>query len=212
MVLPAQAESHACEPELLSAEALMQWPAWGVGQRMLLPDQVLVEESEQSKGYMMVSPTSIADHFTLSFETLILSPATVLVVGLIGSSATGAALFADDYDANLPELTRGRPFMMIPFHNAAHNRPGAFIATFDDGQRRILDQAYDFVTRVDTVHQIEFGKDETQVWLDIDGERLVSAPVEEVPQNTHLMLRLRGTGFREAAALFRNVELNQCDH
>jgi hypothetical protein len=208
---PAMADTAACHRTSLTAEDLMQWPAWGIGQRMPVSRQLLMEESENSQGYMAISPQSYDGDVVLSFETLVMTSATVMVAGLIGQAdPADPVAFPEGYDANLGPVINSYPFMMAALHNVAHNRPGPFIATFEKGARRILDEADRGFMRVDTPHRVVFGKNRDIVWVDIDGQRVVTAPVQPGLESARLMLRIRGTGFREAAAIFRNVEIKHC--
>jgi hypothetical protein len=196
------------EPVTISPEEKAEeWPFFGEGTRAAQNRMFYMEESPGSSGVMIFSPEAFTGDITLRYEIMPMNPASICV----------ALLFAVD--------TEGRDFQEIPapgpdtpelrlgdlntyffvFHNLAHNRK-PFLARFPGGTQMEIDRN---PVRSGAFHQIEVGRKGNTLWLEIDGERIVEVEDPEPFPSGHIGFRLRGISQMPAAALIRNVTVQQ---
>jgi hypothetical protein len=192
--------------EVIVTEALAKWTLIGKGRLEKNHDQLLIGESKNSKGVMLVSPRSYEGDVIFRYNVMVLQPATVMVTDLATCMNNGEPLsFPEDYNGNIGYMFNNLSMYNFVYHNAAHNKAGPFLRRYPTPGNVLLSPADRHSVFSGRYHTVEVGKEENRLWLSIDGVSAVEWKDEDPLEEGHLILRLRGTAFELASALIRNV-------
>ncbi|MCC5843537.1 MAG: hypothetical protein JJU05_04725 [Verrucomicrobia bacterium] len=196
------------EPVTVSPQELAtEWSFFGEGTRAAQNRMFYMEESPGSSGVMVFSPEVFAGDVTVRYEIMPMNPASICVALLFATDKEGRDLRTlPAAGPDTPELTLGDlKTYFFAFHNVAHNRK-PFLARFPGGNLMEIDRN---LVRSGQFHQIEVGRKGKTLWLEIDGERIIEVEEPEPFPSGHIGFRLRGISQMPAAALIRNVTLQQ---
>lgn len=192
--------------EDITTDALESWKLIGEGRLAKNHDQLLIGESENSKGVMLVSPKSYEGDVIFRYDVMVLQPATVMVTDLATRMANGEPLsFPEEYDGSVGYMFNNLSMYNFVYHNAAHNKAGPFLRRYPIPGNVLLAPARRHFVFPGRYHSIEAGKEGSRLWLSVDGVPVVESVDEDPLMGGHLILRLRGTGFELASAQIRNV-------
>jgi hypothetical protein len=199
--------------EEFSFKDLLKWESWGKG---IVANgshkQLIMSETDSSKGVMIVSPDIYGKNVILSYDVMILRPATVLIVELLAHNNENFDLdLLDDYDGNVQFLFENVKMYMFAFHNAAHNKPGPFIRKYPEPGPDPLVTSIKPYLRSGIYYHIELGKIEDRLFFKVDGKTVLEKIDSESYDGGKIILRIRGTGHEKASCLIRNVKIYSKD-
>jgi len=195
--------------EEFSHKDLLKWESWGKG---IVANgshgQLIMSETDGSMGVMIVSPAIYGKNVVLSYDVMILRPATVLIVELLAhNTGTYDLKLPDDYDGNVEYLFKNINMYMFAFHNAAHNKPGPFI-------RKYPEPGTEPLAKEDTQHMqngiyynVELGKTDHKLFMNIDGKTVIETTDPDPIEGGKILIRIRGTAHETASCLIRNVKI-----
>lgn len=214
MIFPLSAqeigEKAGFAVEAFSIKSLLKWESVGKG---IVDngshDQLIISESDSSKGIMILSPGSYGSSVILSYDVMSLNPATVVIVELSAHNTENFDLrLPEDYDGNVQYLFKNVKMYMYTFLNAAHNKPGPFIRRYPEPGTEPLVQTDQQFMQSGIYYHVELGKIEDRLFLKIDG-RMVLETIDPHPFNGgKIALRIRGTAHEKASCLIRNVKIH----
>lgn len=202
-------EEVASQAVHLSVEELLAWPAYGRGAVEGYRNQALIlREEPGSVGVMIVSPDAYSESVVIRFRAFTLRPATVLVAILSASDVDGAEglPLPATYDGSIRPWLGPIESYFLAFHNAAHLRYPFVNRVSADGAV-ILDEAGRSWMHSGRWYEVEAGRDGGEVWLSIDGERVLHAIDDQPLGPGRLAIRVRGTGPEVASAMIRDVRV-----
>lgn len=205
----AMPDARLLTEQPIGPETLLAWPTYGIGKVQGFGGRaVIMTEAEDSKGVVMVSPQRYGPKVILRYDSLTLRPASVLVAILSASSASGEGgpALPEDYDGAIGPWVGPNPNYFFAFHNAPHNRR-PFVNRVADGQAQLLAEADRYHMQTGQWHEIEVGRWDDRLWLEIDGARVLDVVDDQPLGAGHLALRIRGTGPEIASAMIRNVRV-----
>ena len=191
----------------VSAEDLVTWDFYGMGQLNIVNKQAQVSESEGSQGVLLVSPGKFGNDLVVSYDVMTLRPATVLVnlISLSGDDQGGLDL-EDDFNAGLKFLRDSLNFYMLAFHNAPHNR-FPFINRYPVKSGNPLVEAEKSYMLPGIYYHIDAGREKDRIWLAVNGKKIIEALDPEPLGDGHFSFRIRGTGNEIASCLIKNVKI-----
>jgi hypothetical protein len=192
-----------------SHKDLLKWEKWGTG---IIANgshqQLIMSETEGSKGIMIVSPDIYHGDVILSYDVMTLRAATVVIVELFAHNTNQYDLtLPADYDGNVKYLFENVAMYMLSFHNAPHNKPGPFIRKYPEPGKEPLVKSNQRFVKPGIYHSIELGKIKHTIYLNIDGINVLETEDNDMLQAGKIVLRIRGTAHEHASCLIRNVKI-----
>lgn len=191
-----------------SPKELQKWQAVGMGNAVVTHGQLLMEETADSKGFMLVSPDSYKD-VVLRYEVMTLNPATVLVA-LLNASDIGSST-----ELSLPEgsdrfgfWTKEVEDYMFAFRVQAHNST-PFLRKHPqrDGVDTQIGLADKDVMHSGWRHTVECGRKGERLWLKIDNEIIIDTQDKDALGAGKIAVRVRGTASELGKCMIRNLEI-----
>jgi hypothetical protein len=200
-------QNEGYQLEKYSAKDLTKWEVQGIGiVARESHDQLIMSESEGSKGIMIVSPKVYDQNVILSYDVMTLRPATVLVVEMSAFNQENFDLkFPPNYDGNVKYMFDNVKMYMLAFHNAPHNKPGPFLRKYPTPGMEPIAETDKRYLYPGIYYHVEAGKEENTIWLKIDGKKVLETSDPESYKGGKLIIRIRGTGHEVASCLIRNV-------
>lgn len=211
LVLSGTACSQPEESELkktsISQDELLTWTVMGKGEVGKSGPAVSMQESDDSKGIMLVSPDVYGPDQIVRYKVLALTPATVLVALLSVSDegeATGLEV-PEDFDGSLGLFTREKENYFFAFKNAPHNLT-PFVRKSPNAEGSLGTAAENSMI-AGVYYDVEVGAQGGKLWLSIDGEKVIETTDPEPLAGGHIALRIRGTAGFRASCLIRDLEI-----
>lgn len=195
------------EQKAIQIESLSNWQLLGNGSvSVSMNGQVLLTESDDSQGVMLISPDYYSNDVIVRYKILALTNATVFVNTLSLTNIDSAKLTIPlEYDGGISLLTSKTANYFIAFKNAPHGttpfiakNPGFEIKTSSPEQDRMTAGVY---------YDIEVGRKGSKIWLAVDGKQIISWKDDNPIRGGHIAFRLRGTAGLNAAALIKDLEI-----
>lgn len=194
--------------ETFSEKDLLEWENSGKGQMAANHGQLVLSEIEKSAGYMIISPDSYGESVVMAFDVMTLNPATVLVVEMCASNkGDGQIELPEGYNGNVKYLFDNMEMYMFAFHNAAHNKPGPFVRKFPKPGAEPLAAANKNALTTGVFHHVEVGKESGNLWLKVDGKKVVRTEDNNYLKNGKLIFRIRGTAHELASCILKNMKI-----
>lgn len=208
-VVDTEGKSYIGRETKLDVDELLTWPAYGIGTVEGFRNRaVIIREVAGSKGVMVVSPNSFSENLIIRYQAMTLTAGTVLVTIHSASGAEGADLpvLPENYDGAIRPWLGSNPGYFFAFHNAAHLRY-PFVNRAGDGQFSLLHEADQYYMTLGRWHDVEVGRWDDQVWLSIDGQRVLDVTDDAPIPSGAIALRIRGTGPEQASVMIRDLML-----
>lgn len=193
---------NTVSPKTLESE----WNFYGIGTSAAQNRMFYMEEAENSKGVMIVSPEAYEGDITIRYELMPMNAASVCVTVLCASD-TGTAetlTLPDDYDGSMGHWINNVDNYFLAFHNQAHDRT-PFGIRFPN--KHNFGEYETNVMRSGEFHDIEITRRGDQLSLSINGKRQFAGTDPDSLQKGHIAFRIRGISQIPAACLIRNLRI-----
>lgn len=189
----------------MSPAELNTWALWGQGAISTWGDQTSLQEADETKGILLVSPQIYGSDVILRYQTMALTPATVMVTLLAMSDPGDASVLTipSDYDGGVNLVTQDTENYFFAFKNAPHNNT-PFVQRFPDSTD-VLVAASENKMIAGVYYEIEIGKKKGKLWLKIDNELIFETEDKDPLAAGHIALRLRGTAGFKAGCLIKDM-------
>lgn len=198
---------YSSRKETLSVDDLLSWDKWGNGYFGNFRNRaVQMTEDPHSEGIMLVSPKSYGRDVVVTFDVMTLRPATVLVFMHSISDGTGSEsiVIPSGFDGAMSGWPSNATSYFFAFHNAPHFRYPFVNRWGPDGVQLLQEAGQDYMTP-GKWHSIEVGRSGGQLWLKIDGERVLDVTDPDPFGGGHLAFRIRGSGTERASCFIKDV-------
>lgn len=193
----------------LSDKDLLKWDEYGYGTRQGDHGQLLMSETDNSKGYMIVSPQTFGKEVRMSYDIMAMNAASVLVVELAAHKDDNLGLaFEESYNGNVKYMFDNLNMYMFAFHNAAHNKNGPFVRKWPVPGSEPLVKATSNVIQVGKYHHVELGIEDGFLFFEVDGKLVWNVEDPNPYEGGNVILRVRGTGPIKGACLIKNLKID----
>jgi len=193
--------------EPLPMQAIAEtWNFYGEGSHAFQNRMLYMEESEGSKGVMIVSPEAFAGDITLRYEIMPMTASSVCVAILHASDAgeAGTLTMPEGYDGSMGHWINQVDNYFFAFHNAAHDRT-PFGIRFPS--QLSVGEHTENIMRNGEFYSIEVGRKGEKLWFSVNGKRLYEGKDPNPLQSGRIAFRIRGIPQQPAACLIRNVSV-----
>jgi hypothetical protein len=192
-----------------SPKDLESWQSLGEGKGYVTHNQFMMEEVEESIGFMIFSPEKYED-VVLRYEVMTMNPATVLVA-ILNASDKGKSTdltIGDDNKGSFGFWTKEVEDYMFGFRVMAHNStPFLRKHPAAEGKSTTIGLATKDVMHSGWRHTVECGKKGSKIWLKIDGETLIDVIDDQPLDAGQIAIRVRGTAGDLGKSMIRNLEI-----
>lgn len=184
--------------ERFTVEDLANWQTYGIGKTSIQNDELIVEETDGSDGFFLISPESYKGDVSMSYKVKALSESAVQIV-LFSASDAGESLALtkpSSNDLTPREVWNWRTTLEhynLTFNNKSHgNRPFFFknISPYETGFR--LNQAENVMVP-GKWYDVSITKKETLITFKLDGKTIFEVKDHKPLTGGHIMLRISGT-------------------
>lgn len=196
ILLSGCAQTHS-QQEQISPEELATWQTFDKGKSTVQGDELIVEETEGSDGYFMISPKVFDKDFVLSYKVKALSESTVLINLFSVSQNEAGETFTLPPDTATPrEVWNWRTEMKhynLSFNNRSHgNKPFFFknISPYSKGFHQSLPEN---IMDVGEWYAVEIGKKENRLWFKLNNEIYFDVEDCNPLAGGRLIFRISGT-------------------
>lgn len=206
-LVTGQTNDFGLKKTIVSADDLANWPVVGLGKVEKSGNQITMQESDDSKGIMLVSPIPYSSDVIVRYKTLALTSPTVLVA-LISLSDIGMSdniSIPENFDGSLGLFTNERENYFFAFKNAPHNVTPFVRRSPATGQTLASASENSMIAGV--YYNVEIGKVQGKLWLAVNGVKLFEAEDKDPLSGGHIALRIRGTAGFRAACLIKDLEI-----
>ena len=194
--------------EEVSAKALAKWQVFGNGQIAIDHTQLLMSEKAPSVGLMLVNPKGYQGDVIISYDVMVMRPATVMVTNLASTMADGSPLiFPDGYDAKIKWMWDNMAMYNLVYHDAAHNRTGPLFRRIPEPGKEILQLAEQQFIQTGIYQTVEAGAVKGRVYLKLGNDTVLHYEDVNPLKGGKIIIRIRGTGHEIGSALIRNVKI-----
>jgi len=193
--------------EEVTVDELLEWRLLGAGSATkAMGEQLFLEETDQSQGVMLLSPTYYQGDIVVRYKALALSPASVFVTVLSATDISSNHLtIPENYDGTMGFWTTGANNYFFAFKNAPHGGT-PFIAKNPHAEQSANAPEQDLMV-AGVYYDIEIGRAGNNLWLLINGRKVIDM-VDETPiTNGHVAFRLRGTAGLKAIGLIKDLAI-----
>lgn len=183
---------------------------YGDGQVGGSQGQVVLSQTPDSEGVMLISPEVYCGDTILRFDLKTLTPTTIMISNIATLNSDGTALaFPEDYDGDSLHMYENFGMYNFVYSVEPHDRPGPFFRRFPNPGSQVHLNASDrqFVT-YSTYHAIEIGHIEDRIWLSIDGRTVTEWIDPEPLEGGHVVFRVVGAAHERGAVFLRNVRIS----
>jgi hypothetical protein len=205
----ARGQSNDCGlmKTTVSSNELSNWNVLGKGKVEKSGSQIAMQESDDSKGIMLLSPDVYDNDVIVRYKAMALTPATVFVAVLAASDEGESEdlTIPDDYDGNFNFWTKEIENYVFAFKNAPHGVTPFIIKSPNVKQNLAIASENTMIAGV--YYDIEVGKYQGKLWLAIDGKKVLEAEEKEPWGRGHVALRIRGTAGFKAGCLIKDLEI-----
>lgn len=189
---------HAQNQEALTAKDLATWQTYGIGKTTIQNNELILEETDGSDGFFLISPKSYAADLTITYKVKALSESAVQIV-LLSASDPGESLaltLPTSEDLTPREVWTWRTTLEhynLTYNNKSHGiKPFFFknVSPYEKGFR--LDQAENVMVPGQW-YDVKIVKKGTLLSFTLNGETVFEVKDHAPLSGGHLMLRISGT-------------------
>jgi len=191
----------------ITTSQLKTWQLLGKGAVSKWGTQLSLQESEKSKGIMLISPKTYGDDVIITYKVLALTPATV-IVNMLSVSDKGMDTHLNipkDYDGSIGLWSKQKQSYFFAFKNASHNVT-PFVKKLPNGINPLQSYKNNFMT-AGVYYEVEVGRRGNKLWLKIDGKNIIDTKDELPLSNGKIAIRLRGTAGFKAGCLIKEFTI-----
>lgn len=201
--------------EKISAEALDKWQTFDKGKKTIKGNQIIVEETEGSDGFFMISPKIYDKDFTLKYKVKAMSESTVLITLFSVLQAQNSTNFSLPKETATPrEVWDWRSSMKhynLTINNKSHSNKPFFFKNNSQLSRGFNERLADNIMEVGKWYTIEIGKKNNRVWFKLNNTIYFDVEDCKPLQKGRIIFRISGTNGDKvifAKAAFKDIVIS----
>ncbi|WP_350286705.1 hypothetical protein [uncultured Croceitalea sp.] len=160
------------EQKRITPEELSTWQTFDKGKSTVNGDELIVEETEGSDGYFMISPNLFEEDFTLNYKVKALSASTVLINLFSVTQNHSDTAFVLPPDTSTPrEVWQWRTEMAhynLTFNNSSHGITPFFFKNNSPYSKGFHQSLPENIMEVGEWYSVEIGKKENRLWFKLN--------------------------------------------
>lgn len=196
MMLSSCAQSNSKQVQI-SPEELAAWQTFDKGESTIQDDELIVEETEGSDGYFMISPKLFDKDFILRYKVKALSKSTVLINLFSVTQNEDNETFTLPPETSSPrEVWNWRTEMKhynLTFNNQSHGNMPFFFKNNSPYSRGFYQSLPENIMKVGEWNAVEIGKKENRLWFKLNGKVYFDVEDCNPLEGGRLIFRISGT-------------------
>lgn len=199
----------------ITPEELATWQTFDKGKSTVQDNMLIVEETEGSDGYFLISPEEYETDFTLRYKVKALSKSTVLIT-----------LFSVIQEGNNPEFSVPAVFATprevwdwrsamkhynLTINNRSHGITPFFFKNVPPSSRGFNEKLGENIMEVGQWYHVEIGKKENRLWFKLNGKTFFDVEDADPYKKGRLIFRISGTTGENtifAKAAFKDIVIS----
>ena len=198
--------------EHITPEELATWQTFDKGKSTVQDDMLIVEETEGSDGYFLISPKQYESDFTLRYKVKALSESTVLItlfsVLQDGDNTTFALPPVNSTPRQVWDWRSTMKHYNLTINNRSHGITPFFFKNIPPSSMCFNERLPENIMDVGQWYDVEIGKKETRLWFKLNGKTYFDVEDLEPYQKGRLIFRISGTTGEKvifAKAAFKDI-------
>lgn len=183
--------------ELISPEQLSNWQTFDKGKSTVEDNMLIVEETDGSDGYFMISPNFIKKDFILTYKVKALSESTVLINLFSVTQDQADETFLLPPKTSTPqEVWQWRTKMKhynITFNNRSHGIKPFFFKNNSPYSRGFHENLPGNIMEVGEWYSVELGKKDDRLWFKLNDKTYFNVEDCNPLGEGRLIFRISGT-------------------
>lgn len=201
--------------EEITPEELATWQTFDKGKSTIEDNMLIVEETEGSDGYFLISPKKYESDFKLTYKVKALSESTVLI------TLFSVVQESDDGTFSVPEVSAtprqvwdwrsGMKHYNLTINNRSHGITPFFFKNIPPSSRGFNERLGENIMEVGEWYDVEIGKQQNRLWFKLNGETFFDVKDENPYQKGRLIFRISGTTGENtifAKAAFKDIVIS----
>lgn len=205
----------SAKQEKITPEELATWQTFDKGKSTIQDDELIVEETEGSDGYFLISPKVYDKDFMLNYKVKAMSESTVLITlfSVIRNDREEAFVLPPD-TATPREVWGWRSGMQhynLTFNNKSHGNKPFFFKNISPDSRGFNERLSENIVEVGKWYDVEIGKKENRLWFKLNNEIYFDIKDLNPLEEGHLIFRISGTAGEKtifAKAAFKDIVIS----
>lgn len=199
----------------ITPEELATWQTFDKGKSTVQDDMLIVEETEGSDGYFLISPKQFESDFKLSYKVKALSASTVLITLFSVLQEDDNGTFSlPPVTATPREVWDWRSQMKhynLTINNRSHGITPFFFKNVPPNSRGFNESLGKNIMEVGEWYDVEIGKQQNRLWFKLNGETFFDVKDTSPYQKGRLIFRISGTTGEKvifAKAAFKDIVIS----
>lgn len=183
--------------EKITPQQLARWQTFDKGKSTVQGDELIVEETEGSDGYFLISPKEYNTDFTLKYKVKPMSESTVLIT-LFSVTQEG-----DPTEFSVPSVSAtprevwdwrsGMKHYNVTINNRSHGITPFFFKNIPPSSRGFNEKLQKNIMEVGKWYDVEIGKKEKRLWFKLNEKEFFTVEDTDPYEKGRLIFRISGT-------------------
>ncbi len=183
--------------EKISPQQLYTWQTLDKGKRTIKNDALLLEETQGSDGYFLISPKKYKGDYVLNYKVKAMSESAVLITLFSVSQRDDTGkLDLPKNDASPKEIWEWRSSLEhynLTFNNKSHGNKPFFFKNISPFSRGFYQSLPKNIVTVGKWYDVEIGKTGTRLWFKLNNTIVFDVQDCNPLTEGHLIFRISGT-------------------
>jgi len=201
--------------EKITPVELATWQTFDEGKSTVNGDELIIEETEGSDGYFLISPKEYETDFILTYKVKALSESTVLITLFsVLQEGNNDTFSVPAVTATPREVWNWRSRMKhynLTINNRSHGITPFFFKNVPPSSRGFNERLQENIMKVGQWYDVEIGKKENRLWFKLNGKVFFDVEDAEPYEKGRLIFRISGTTGEKtifAKAAFKDIVIS----
>ncbi|WP_109298987.1 family 16 glycoside hydrolase [Aquimarina sp. AU474] len=183
--------------EKITPQELYTWQTLDKGKRTIKNDALILEETDGSDGYFLISKKRYKGDYTISYKIKAISKSTVLITLFSVSERNYSNKLSIPKNDISPEKIwqwrSGLKHYNLTFNNKSHGNKPFFFKNLSPHSRGFYQNLPKNIVDIGKWYDVEIGKKGTRLWFKLNNDLIFDVQDCEPLTEGHLIFRISGT-------------------
>jgi hypothetical protein len=185
------------QQENITPQELAAWQTFDKGKSTIQGDELIVEETEGSNGYFLISPKVYKKDFVLRYKVKAMSESTVLITLFsVEQNNNSRGFILPSANASPREVWDWRTKMKhynLTINNRSHGNRPFFFKNISPYSRGFYESLPENIVEVGKWYTVEIGRKENKTWFKLNGKNYYDIEDCNPLEGGRLIFRISGT-------------------
>ncbi|PQJ80358.1 family 16 glycoside hydrolase [Polaribacter porphyrae] len=201
--------------EKINAQELNKWQTFDKGKKTIKGNEIIIEETEGSNGYFLISPKIYDKDFTLNYKVKAMSESTVLITLFSVLQNTASTIFTLPKENATPrQVWDWRSSMKhynLTINNKSHRNKPFFFKNNSKLSKGFNERLANNIMEVGKWYTVEIGKKNNRIWFKLNDKLYYDIQDCNPLKKGRIIFRISGTNGDKvifAKASFKDVVIS----